>query len=147
MRSFPLLYIENCTSPIERQNRGKARQYSDYDLYYMVGYRSGTSWQSTPPGYRHEVKYDKASRTLDFTGAYQGHNLFVMLVGQHQTAGDWVVFTNTCVSNAKLVLTPMSSSSQFGLGATRKSNESMRKSCKIAERSGKIIMTKKIKTR
>ena len=84
-----------------------------YDIYCRPVYQSGTSVYILT---EYSVTYDKASRTLDFSGTYNGNAVSVGFVGQNKNTGAWSYFGDTQVRNAKLVLTSTSSASPQSAG-------------------------------
>jgi predicted heme/steroid binding protein len=79
----------------------------DYDLYFGAGYFARGAWHHVP---NYTVSYNKTTRTLDFSGTYDGHPVYVGIWGEHYITGEWIVYDNELVRDAKLVLTPVFSS-------------------------------------
>ena len=79
-----------------------------YDIYCGAVYQSGTSFNILT---EYEIFYDKDSKTLDFSGTYNGNTVYVGFIGKEQGTNTWTRFVNTLVGNVKLVLTPVSSGS------------------------------------
>ena len=59
--------------------------------------------------YKYEVKYNKTTRTLDFSGAIDGRTAMVGIRGvDKKTQQTTAVYSNTILANTKFVLTPVS---------------------------------------
>lgn len=75
----------------------------DYDLYFGAGYFTRGTWHHVPD---YTVSYNRITRTLDFSGTYDGHPVYVGIWRQHYVTGEWFVDEHTKVRDAQLVLTP-----------------------------------------
>jgi len=86
----------------------KVDENASYNIYYGAGYDSGTDYFRVN---NYVVNYNPATRTLDFSGTYNGYQIYVGLWAQVKSTGAWAFVINTQVRNVKLVLTPLSPSS------------------------------------
>lgn len=82
------------------------RTADDIDYYFVVGYLDGTTFTSKPTTYKYEVSYNKATRTLDFTGTIDGRVASVAIRSVNKNTQQSLVYSNTILANAKFVLTP-----------------------------------------
>ena len=80
----------------------KVGEDGDYDLYFGASYFTGRNWEAVSD---YSVLYNKTTRTLDFSGTYDGYPVYVGLFGKHYVTGDEIIYDNTQVRDAKLVLT------------------------------------------
>ena len=96
-------------------------------FYFAVGYQSGSNFYTAQTTYKYEVNYNKTTRTLDFTGTFNGYPAIVVIRAVNKTTGAGTIFTDTGLLNAKLVLTPVSSAMPSGSDAVMKSKTSVRK--------------------
>jgi len=105
----------------------------DYDLYYKASYSlpSNQNWFYYLDNYH--VYYNKSTRTLDFSDTYDGHPVYVGLWGKHYITDEWIVYLNTQVKDAKLVLTPGVKSTQSLTVKNRISSKSTRSSIRFIE--------------
>jgi len=109
-----------------------------YVYHYTVGYISGTTFTSAPSSYKYEVKYNKSTKTLDFTGTYSGNPAVVILRRINKSTQVGSVLTDLGLSNAKLVLTSVSSMTPSNVNVVKRSDAPARKSGKVVN-SGLVI--------
>ena len=145
LAGYPL-WIDFVGGKLFLDNSSLVKEDDNERYYYAVGYRIGGTTYYASTSYNYEVTYNKTTGTLDFTGTYNGYPAMVFLLGVNKTTGNGIIYTDTALTNAKLVLTPASSSSPSGVGAGMKSNVPMRKSGKVVDYSGGIIPMENVKS-
>lgn len=111
-----------------------------YVYHYTVGYLSGSTFTSAPSSHKYEVKYNKSTKTLDFTGTYNGYPAVVILRRVNKSTQVGTVLTDLGLSNAKLVLTPVSSITPSNVSAVKVSDAPARKSGKVVVHSEPVII-------
>ena len=103
-----ILFLDDKNGKLFLDNYTMVAEDNTYKYYFRAVYQSGGNWADAP---ELVVNYNAATKTLDFSGTYNGYQVFVGLVGQNKSTLTWSVFSNSLVSSAKLVITPNSSSS------------------------------------
>ena len=101
------MYLNYLDGKLVLDDNTKVGTDGDYDLYFFACYYSDTSGQGFfyhLPDYT--VKYDKTTRTLDFSGTHEEREVYVGLWGHNPQINHWIVYTDTHVAGAKLILTP-----------------------------------------
>jgi hypothetical protein len=106
------LWLDYVNGTLVLDDRNDVGEDGDYDLYFGAGYYTGRNWEAV---YDYTVSYNKTTRTLDFSGTYDGNQVYVGIWGKHYITGEWTVFVDTQVRGAKLVLSPASFSSQLSV--------------------------------
>jgi len=71
-----------------------------YTLYFRASYIVGDKWYPAP---NYTVSFNKFTQTLDFSGTYDSHPVYVGLIGKNPS-GDEKIFYESQVRDAKLVL-------------------------------------------
>ena len=104
------LWVDYDNGKLYIDNYSIVRTTGDLDFFFVVGYLEGNTFTSKATNYEYEVSYNKTTRTLDFTGMVDGHTALVALGSINKTTQQRSVYSNTILSNAKLVLTPAASS-------------------------------------
>ena len=111
------LYLDNYMRVGDRTG------YPNEGLYWSAAYLTGTDVFVMGTAYKHEVSYNKNTRTLNFSGTHDGNQLMVVLVARNNNTGaPTTFFRDTGYFNANLVLTPSQSSSSSGNAAMRASS-------------------------
>ena len=104
------LWIDYDNGKLYIDNYSVVRTIGDLDFFFVVGYLDGNTFTSKATNYEYEVSYNKTTRTLDFTGTVDGRTALVALGSINKTTQQRSVYSNTILSNAKLVLTSAASS-------------------------------------
>ena len=111
----------------------------NYYVYFGAIYQSGTSVYGVT---NYPVNYNASTRTLDFTGTYNGNQVYVGLVGVHKTTGANVYFADLQVRGSKLVITPSAASMPDGeMQAVENMNLTPSESRMIEEKSKSVRNT------
>ncbi|MDR1762160.1 MAG: hypothetical protein LBR55_06895 [Bacteroidales bacterium] len=95
------LCLDYVNGKLVLDNFTKIGEDGNYDLYFGANYFSGSYWKAVP---NYIVSYDKTTKTLNFDGTYNGYQVYVGVWGKHYNTNEWVVYTDTQIREAKLVL-------------------------------------------
>ena len=137
------LWLDYVNGTLVLDDRNKVGEDGDYDLYFGAAYLIGSNWQFLPD---YVVSYDKTTRTVNFSGTYNGYQVYIGQWGQHYDTGQWTVFYDTQVRDAKLDLSPSTFSSQlsvrnFSPETSRKHIQNTRSANRTATRSQSVTAT------
>ena len=106
-----LLYLYYNDGQITLDGSTVLFEYDNLYICFAVGYIQGSNLTVKPASFQYEINYNSTTKTLDFSGTVDGKTAVVGLVGRNKTSGEVQTFySDTFYSNAKLVLTPKSSS-------------------------------------
>jgi hypothetical protein len=99
------LWLDYYEHKLVLDDRDKVGEDGDYDLYFGASYFTGRGWEAVLD---FAVSYNKTSKTLDFSGTYDGYQIYVGIFGKHYLTGDEIVYEDSQIKDAKLVLTTSS---------------------------------------
>jgi hypothetical protein len=119
------LWLDYYNGKLVLVDNDKVGEDGDYDLYFGASYYNENGWIAVSD---YAVSYNKTTQTLDFSGAYDGYQIYVGIFGRHYITGEEKVYTDTQIKNAKLVLTPYASYSSPLKSAQSAVSETSRKS-------------------
>jgi len=138
--SYPL-FVDYEDGKLFIDNYHRVGEIGNMNIYYAVGYQSGTTVTRMGSTYKYEVSYNKTTNILDFSGTIGGHPAAIFLIGQNKDTGAITLYTiDTALSDVKLLLTPVSSAP-----ATR-TNMSSGKSSTVLIDEGGIVLIEKMKS-
>ena len=112
------LWLNYVDGKLTLDDYSKVGEHGDFDLYFTASYSTqtipgGTTWHSVSD---YPVSNNKTTQTLNFSGTFDGKQVYVGIWGEHYITREWTVFDDTQVRDAKLVLTPNASLAPKSVG-------------------------------